>query len=80
MAMMPQRIPFAMAGRSSSRRMPMATGMVNTTVAPSMEPVMTPPSPAASGLPASSLARFPPPMSQAKMVPANMAGSAPSTR
>ena len=42
MATMPQRIPFAMAGRSSSSRIPIATGMVNTTVAPSMEPVITP--------------------------------------
>ena len=44
---MPQRIPFAMTGLSFSSRIPMATGMVNTTVAPSMEPVSTPPSMAA---------------------------------
>ena len=47
MVTMPQRIPFAITGRSSSRRIPMATGMVKTMVAPSMEPVSTPPSMAA---------------------------------
>ena len=74
---MPQRIPCAMTGLSFSSRIPMATGMVNTTVAPSMEPVSTPPSMAAGWLAASSTANAPPPMSQARMVPANMAGSAP---
>ena len=54
-----------------------ATGMVNTTVAPSMDPVMTPPRAAALGSLVSSLAREPPPISQARMEPANMAGSAP---
>ena len=49
-------------------------------VAPSMEPVITPPSPAAWGLSVSSRARGPPPMSQARMDPANMAGSAPKNR
>ena len=77
MATMPHRIPLAMAGRSSCRSRPMATGMVKTTVAPSMEPVRMPPRPAASGLKASSRAREAPPMSQARRVPANMAGSAP---
>ena len=48
MVTMPQRMPLAMAGRSSSESIPMATGMVNTMVAPSMEPVITPPSMAAS--------------------------------
>ena len=47
MVTMPQRIPFAMTGLSFSSRIPIATGMVNTTVAPSMEPVSTPPSMAA---------------------------------
>ena len=47
MVTMPHRMPLAMAGRSSSVRIPMATGMMNTTVAPSMDPVMTPPSMAA---------------------------------
>ena len=76
----PQRIPFAMAGRSSGWRMPIATGIVKTTVAPSMEPVMTPPSRAAWGSAVISWARDPPPISQARMVPANMAGSAPKKR
>ena len=76
----PQRIPFAMAGRSSGRRIPIATGIVNTTVAPSMEPVMTPPRRAARGSSVISWAREPPPISQARMVPANMAGSAPRKR
>ena len=77
MVTMPQRIPFAMTGLSFSSRIPIATGMVNTTVAPSMEPVSTPPSMAAGWLAASSTASAPPPMSQARIVPANMAGSAP---
>ena len=47
MVTMPQRIPCAMTGLSFSSRIPIATGMVNTTVAPSMEPVSTPPSMAA---------------------------------
>ncbi len=80
MVTMPLRMPLAMAGRSSSRRMPMATGMVKTMVAPSMEPVMTPPRPAALGSSVRARARGPPPMSQARMDPANMAGSAPRKR
>ena len=77
MVTMPQRIPLAITGRSSSRRIPMATGMVNTMVAPSMEPVSTPPNIAAWGLSVICTANAPPPMSQASREPANMAGSAP---
>ena len=77
MVTMPHNIPFAMAGRSSSLRIPMATGMTNTMVAPSMDPVSTPPSIAACASCVSSIASAPPPMSQARIVPANMAGSAP---
>ena len=58
----------------------MATGMVNTTVAPSILPVSTPPSSAAWGSDVSAAASAPPPMSQASSVPANMAGSAPRSR
>ena len=55
----------------------MAAGMVKTMVAPSMEPVSTPPKYAACMSSVISIARAPPPMSLAKILPANMAGSAP---
>ena len=69
-----------MTGLSFSSRIPMATGMVNTTVAPSMEPVITPPRAAAWASWVSSRASAPPPISHARMDPANMAASAPSSR
>ena len=51
--------------------------MVNTTVAPSIDPQMTPPKSATDLSFANSLASAPPPISQAKIEPANIAGSAP---
>ena len=77
MVMTPASTPLARNSWSSGRMMPRATGMVNTTVGPSMEPTIRPPNWPASGVRASSLARGAPPMSLARMVPANMAGSAP---
>ena len=77
MVTMPQRMPRAILDLSCSSRIPMATGMVKTMVAPSILPVITPPNNAAWGSAVSSAAKAPPPISQARMVPANMAGSAP---
>ena len=73
----PQSTPRARGSRSSCFRMPRATGMVKTMVGPNMAPTMRPPNCPASSVRASSRARAAPPMSFARMVPANMAGSAP---
>ena len=76
----PASTPVARWGRSSAWMMPRPTGMVNTMVGPSMEPTISPPNWPASWVRASSRARGAPPMSLARMVPANMAGSAPRNR
>ena len=80
MVTMPAKMPFAIAGLSSSFKIPIATGMVNTMVAPSILPQSTPPISAALGSELICCANGPPPISQAKIVPANIAGSAPKNR
>ena len=79
MVQMPARIPLARKPRSSFSMIPRETGIVNTTVAPIMEPSTRPDSCAACGFAVICWARGQPPMSQASRVPANIAGSAPTS-